>query len=260
VRPYPFRHGQGPTPTHVVTAFAHISIDSRTASPYIGPALTAVQDILRRTPYFADIEPAQLEAVASAVVERSYRRGDPVFLEGHPCEGLYAVKSGRVRVYKISPEGREQVLLIAGPGDTFNEVPVFDGGPNPASVEALEPTVLLLLPKGALLAMMEAHPEIRRAFMRTFAMRIRQLVGLVEELSFKTVTGRVARILLEQLPSPEGGDQPRRLTQRELAAMAGTAREVAGRALKALEMQGAIRIERGRIVVVDREQLASLGR
>ena len=225
--------------------------------------MTAIEDILRQTPYFADADQSQLDAIARAVLERSYRRGGPVFLEGDACEGLYAVKSGRVRIYKISPEGREQVLLVAGPGDTFNEVPVFDGGPNPASVEALEPTVLLLLPKNALLAMMEAHPEISRAFMRTFAMRIRQLVGLVEELSFKTVTGRVARILLEQLPSAAAGsseEPPRRLTQREIAAMAGTAREVAGRALKALEQQGAIRIERGRIVIVDRQRLAGLGR
>jgi CRP/FNR family transcriptional regulator len=223
----------------------------------------AIEDILRQTPYFAGIDQSQVDAIAGAVVERSYRRGDAVFLEGHPCEGLYVVKSGRVRVYKISLEGREQVLLIAGPGDTFNEVPVFDGGPNPASVEALEPTVLLLLPKSMLLAMVESHPQLGRAFMRTFAMRLRQLVGLVEELSFKTVTGRVARILLEQLPTStdEGGNQPsRRLTQREIAAMAGTAREVAGRALKALEQQGAIRIERGRIVIADREWLASLGR
>ena len=224
--------------------------------------MTAVQDILRQTPYFADADQSQLDAIARAVLERSYRRGDPVFLEGDSCEGLYVVKSGRVRVYKISPEGREQVLLIAGPGDTFNEVPVFDGGPNPASVEALEPTVLLLLPRSVLLAMVETQPKLGRAFMRTFAIRLRQLVGLVEELSFKTVTGRVARILLEQLPAStgEGGQSPRRLTQREIAAMAGTAREVAGRALKALEQQGAIRIERGRIVIVDRERLATLGR
>jgi len=228
-----------------------------------GRALTAVQDILRQTPYFADADQSQLDAIARVVVERSYRRGDPVFLEGDTCEGLYVVKSGRVRVYKISPEGREQVLLIAGPGNTFNEVPVFDGGPNPASVEALEPTVLLLLPRSALLAMVETQPKLGRAFMRTFAIRLRQLVGLVEELSFKTVTGRVARILLEQLPASTGeggGQSPGRLTQREIAAMAGTAREVAGRALKALEHQGAIRIERGRIVIIDRERLASLGR
>ena len=225
--------------------------------------MTTIEDILRQTPYFADVSQSQLSAVARSAVERSYRRGDPVFLEGDSCEGLYVVKSGRVRVYKISPEGREQVLLVAGPGGTFNEVPVFDGGPNPASVEALEPTVLLLLPKTTLLAMVEAQPEIGRAFMRTFATRLRQLVGLVEELSFKTVTGRVARILLEQLPSSAGerGEQaPRRLTQREIAAMAGTAREVAGRALKALEQQGAVRIERGRIVIVDPERLARLGR
>ena len=224
--------------------------------------MTAVQDILRQTPYFSDADELQLDAIARAVVERSYRRGDPVFLEGEACDGLYTVKSGRVRIYKISPEGREQVLLIAGPGDTFNEVPVFDGGPNPASVEALEPTILLLLPKSALLAMVEAQPKLARAFMRTFAARLRQLVGLVEELSFKTVTGRVARILLEQLPSStaeRSGQPPRRLTQREIAAMAGTAREVAGRALKALEQQGAIRIERGRIVIVDRQRLAGLG-
>lgn len=224
--------------------------------------MTAIEDILRQTPYFAEVDQSQLNAVARAVVERSYRRGDPVFLEGDTCEGLYVVKSGRVRVYKISPEGREQVLLIAGPGDTFNEVPVFDGGPNPASVEALEPTVLLLLPRSALLTLVETQPEIARAFMRTFAARLRQLVGLVEELSFKTVTGRVARILLEQLPSLGGerDDRSHRLTQREIAAIAGTAREVAGRALKALEQQGAIRIERGRIVIIDRERLASLGR
>jgi len=225
--------------------------------------LTAIEDILRQTSYFGSVSESQLSAVARAVMEHSYRRGDSVFLEGDTCEGLYVVKSGRVRIYKISPEGREQVLLVAGPGDTFNEVPVFDGGPNPASVEALEPTVLLLLPKSALLAMVDAHPELARAFMRTFAARLRQLVGLVEELSFKTVTGRVARILLEQLP-PSAGERseqpPRRLTQREIAAMAGTAREVAGRALKALEQQGAVRIERGRIVITDREWLASLGR
>lgn len=225
--------------------------------------MTTTEDILRQTPYFNDIGEPQLGAVARAAMERSYRRGDPVFFEGDACEGLYVVKAGRVRIYKISPEGREQVLLVAGPGDTFNEVPVFDGGPNPASVEALEPTVLLLLPRSALLELVDTQPEIGRAFMRTFAARLRQLVGLVEELSFKTVTGRVARILLEQLPSStaEGGaGQPRRLTQREIAAMAGTAREVAGRALKALEQQGAIRIERGRIVILDRPLLASLGR
>jgi CRP-like cAMP-binding protein len=227
-------------------------------------ALAAVQDILRKTPYFAELSESCLSAIAGIVVQRSYRRGDFVFHEGDDCEGLYVVKSGRVRVYKVSSEGREQVLLTAETGEAFNEVAVFDGGPNPASVEALEPTVLLLLPKSALLSVAEAEPEVGRAFMRVFASHLRRLAVLVEELSFKTVTGRVARILLDQLPSSTAGatgqSAPRRLTQREIAAMAGTAREVVARVLKALEQQGAIRIERGRIVVADRELLAGGGR
>ncbi len=207
---------------------------------------------------------SQLTTIARAVVQRKYGRGDFVFHEGDTCNGLYVVESGRVRVFKVSPEGREQVLLIAEAGEAFNEVAVFDDGPNPASAEALEPTVLLLLPKGALLSIVAAEPDVGRAFTRVFASHLRRLALLVEELSFKTVTGRVARILLEQLPSdvgvPAGERAPRRLTQREIAAMAGTAREVVARAIKALEQQGAIRMERGRIVIVDAERLAGLGR
>lgn len=225
--------------------------------------MTAVQDTLRKTPYFADLGQAQLTTIASAVLQRRYERGDFVFHEGDVCEGLYVVESGRVRVYKISAEGREQVLLIAEAGEAFNEVAVFDDGPNPASVEALEPTELLLIPKNDLLSIAAAEPEVARAFTRVFASHLRRLAFLVEELSFKTVTGRVARILLEQLPAA-GGDAasasaPHRLTQREIAAMAGTAREVVARALKALEQQGALRIERGRIVIADRDLLEQLG-
>ena len=228
------------------------------------PTLSAVEDILARTPYFADLKQPQLAAIAGAVVERSYERGDAIFHEGDTCEGLYVVKSGRAKVYKISPEGREQVLLIAESGETFNEVAVFDDGPNPASVEAMESTVLLLLPKTRLLSIVEAEPDVGRAFMRVFASHLRRLAALVEDLSFKTVTGRVARILLDEVSGGTGDhvglSQPRRLTQREIAAMVGTAREVAARALKALEQQGAIRVQRGRITVLDRRLLASLGR
>ncbi len=226
--------------------------------------MDAVQETLRKTPYFADLAPPQVTTIARAVVRRKYERGEFVFHEGDTCMGLYVVESGRVRVFKVSPEGREQVLLVAEAGEAFNEVAVFDDGPNPASVEALEPTVLLLLPKSALLSIVRAEPDVGRAFTRVFASHLRRLALLVEELSFKTVTGRVARILLEQLPSPAGDTAqepaPRRLTQREIAAMAGTAREVVARALKLLEQQGAIRMERGRIVIADPEQLAGLGR
>lgn len=209
---------------------------------------------LRAVPYFADLDQSTLEDIRRAALSRSYGRGDVVFLEGEPCLGMYVIHSGRVRIFKTSPEGREQVLAVFGPGQSFNEVPVFDGGPNPASAEALEPTELCLLRTDDVQVLLRRHPAFAAAVIRVLAARLRHLTGLVEDLSFKHVTGRIAKILIGQASSP----QPGRLTQQEMAAMAGTAREVVGRALKSLEQEGIIRVERGRIVIVDRQRLEAL--
>ena len=218
--------------------------------------------VLRQVPYFADLDAAGLARIEERLVERRYERGRVVFMEGGACQGLYVVRAGRVRIYKVSPEGREQVLMVAGPGETFNEVPNFDGGSNPASAEALESSVLYLLPKADLLSIVETEPVVARAIMQVFASHLRHLTVLVEDLSFRNVTSRVAKILLGQVQRVEApggaGARPARLTQQQMAAMAGTAREVVGRALKALEQQGVIRVERGRVVVVSPERLADM--
>jgi CRP-like cAMP-binding protein len=221
---------------------------------------SASQAVLRQVPYFADLDEAGLARIEERLVERRYERGEVVFMEGGPCQGLYMVRSGRLRIFKVSAEGREQVLMVAGPGETFNEVPNFDGGTNPASAEALEPSVLYLLPKKDLLSIVETEPVVARAIMRVFASHLRHLTALVEDLSFRNVTSRVAKILLGQVQrAGVGADaRPPRLTQQQMAAMAGTAREVVGRALKAMEQQGVIRVERGRVVVVSPERLAGL--
>jgi CRP-like cAMP-binding protein len=221
---------------------------------------SASQAVLRQVPYFADLDEAGLARIEERLVERRYERGEVVFMEGGPCQGLYMVRSGRLRIFKVSAEGREQVLMVAGPGETFNEVPNFDGGTNPASAEALEPSVLCLLPKKDLLSIVEREPVVARAIMRVFASHLRHLTALVEDLSFRNVTSRVAKILLGQVQrAGVGADaRPPRLTQQQMAAMAGTAREVVGRALKAMEQQGVIRVERGRVVVVSPERLAGL--
>jgi CRP-like cAMP-binding protein len=161
-----------------------------------------------------------------------------------------------VKVYKTSPEGREQVLRIMQPGDTFNEVPVFDGGENPASVEALDAVSLYVLPVEDMQRLILQVPAISANVIRILASRLRHLVGLVEDLSFRHVTGRVAKILLQH--GRDTGASPGRLTQQEMATMAGTAREMVGRALKGLEQAGAIKMERGRIVILDREALERL--
>ena len=213
--------------------------------------MPTTRDLLKTIKYFANLAPVPLERTEAALVMLAFQRGETLFMEGEPCKGLYIVQAGRVRIYKTSPEGREQVLLVAEPGDTFNEVPVFDGGPNPATAEALEDSVLHLLPRKDLLALIEEYPALARGFVQVFAARLRHLTALVEDLSFRSVTSRVAKILLQQ-----GREASLQITQQELAAMAGTAREVVGRALKALEERGAIRLERGRILVLDRRALA----
>jgi len=214
-------------------------------------------DFLKSVPYFSSLDTKEIERIKKATTELSFAKGSIVFLEGEPCRGLYVVKSGRIRIFKSSPEGREQVLLIAQPGDSFNDVPVFDGGPNPASASTLEPSTVYLIPKEVMLSLLADSP-VALATIKIFAARLRHLTSVVEDLSFRSVVNRVARMLLN-LAVLEGGASPiPRLTQDEMAARVGSVRDVIGRALKTLEMMGAIRIEGHRIFVVNPEKLKKM--
>ncbi|MFH1652099.1 MAG: Crp/Fnr family transcriptional regulator [Chloroflexota bacterium] len=208
-------------------------------------------------PYFAGLGPEEKEKLQRQVIRLDFDRGEIVFLEGHPCRGLYVVEKGQVRIYKSSPEGREQVLLIAGEGDSFNEVAVFDEGPNPASAAALTPSTVYLLPRETLLSLVADCPPAR-AIIKAFAMRLRHLTTVVEKLSFHSVVNRLAGLLLEMAVA-EGGKAPvPRFTQDEMAGMVGSVRDVVGRALRILESHGAIKIEGRRLLVVDKEKLREM--
>jgi CRP-like cAMP-binding protein len=185
--------------------------------------------------------------------QRSYPAGQIVLLEGAASSVLYVVQDGRLKLYKTSSKGREQVLRLVRPGDMFNEVAVFDEGPNPASAQAIEACTLYLLRQRDLLRFVAERPGIALAITRNFAGRLREALALIEDLAFRDVTSRLAKILLV------GQDgQPPRLTQELLAAMAGSRREVVGRALKALSQEGAVKLARGRIHVLDRKALERL--
>ena len=158
-----------------------------------------------------------------------------------------------MKVFKISAGGKEQILNLVRPGESFNDVPIFDDGPNLASVQALGPVTLYGIKKSELKVILRDHSQVALNMIKVLATQARQLVSLVEDLSFRQVVGRVAKILLEH--ASDGTDPRQRLTQQEMAAMAGTAREVVGRSLRALEEEGAIRLERHRIVITDKEAL-----
>lgn len=214
-------------------------------------------DFFKSIPYFAELDDDLLDAIRRRVIVRSFDKGDIIFLEHDACEGLYFVKSGRVKVYKTSAEGKEQVLKVMAHGDSFNDVPVFDGGPNPASAEAMEQTTVFIIPKRELLALLAENPAVALGVIKVFASRLRHLTMLVEDLSFRHVTSRLAKVLLEHADAKVEGTK-RRLTQQEMASIIGTAREVVGRSLRNLEEQGMIRMEGHRIVIVDKKRLSGL--
>ena len=210
---------------------------------------------LRQIPLFSLLDPDDLAQVAAVTKEHTYGRGDLIILEGDTGGGLYYVHSGLVKVFKLSAEGKEQALRLITAGYTFNDVPALDGGPNPASAAAMEPSIVYIIGRSELRRLIMMRPEVAQAVVQTLASRLRHLVALVEDLSLRPVVARVARILLDQEASLQEGRQSYRLTQQEMAALAGTAREVVGRALKEFEAAGAIEIRQGRIVVVNRERL-----
>ena len=147
-------------------------------------------------------------------------------------------------------------MNIARPGESFNDIAIFDDGQAPTSAQAMGSAVVYGISKNALLTVMQKYPKVILNTTRVLAEHTRQLVELVEDLSFRRVISRVAKILLEN--ADDGTSPKTRLTQQEMAAMAGTVREVVARSLKALEEEGAISVERHRIKITDKETLEDM--
>lgn len=218
--------------------------------------MTVETEFLKSIPYFAGLSPTELDSIRQHVLERKAERGEIILHDGEPAEALFFVVSGAVKVFKTSVEGKEQILNIVRPGESFNDAPIFDDGANQSSAQAMGPVVLYELRKSELRTILQHHPQIATNTTRVLAGQVRQLVSLVEDLSFKHVTGRVAKILLEH--AGDGTRPGLRLTQQEMAALAGSAREVVGRSLKSLEGEGMIRLDRHRLVITNKAALRDL--
>ena len=213
--------------------------------------------LLRAVPYFQPLDEGALNAVAREVIVRHYEASVLIFLEGELGAGLHLVAQGLCKVYRLSMSGREQVLATLGPGDSCNEVPVVDGDPNPASLVAVEDSTLWIISKEALTRLRQQYPALNEIIIRSLAMRCRQLVQRVYDLSFLPVTGRLAAFLLHQADERDELSR-RRWTQDEIAAHLGTVREMVSRALRELQEAELIVIDRHRIEILDREGLEEL--
>jgi CRP/FNR family cyclic AMP-dependent transcriptional regulator len=210
-------------------------------------------ELVRSVPYFAHLDETALRAVAEGAISRRYSDGEIIFLEGDPCAGLCIVEEGRVKLFKVSQEGREQIVKLLGPGEFFNEVAVLDGGPNPVSAMAALESTLRVIGRDTMLHLLARHPAIAVGVIENLAARARHLLSLVEDLSLRTVSSRLAKLLVTEAAADD--EAPRRMTQQEMAAQLGTVREMVSRALRSFEEEGLIRFDRHRIVVLDAEGL-----
>jgi CRP/FNR family transcriptional regulator len=203
---------------------------------------------LRVNPYFDELPAAVLKDIAANTQLREYERGDVLFWEGDPCAGLHILESGSVKLYRVSPQGRQYIIAVLTEGATCNEVPAFDGGTNPVNVEALETTRVWVTDAHLLRELVKANPEFALKILSKFGQNLRNFVGKVSEMAFYQVTHRLARLITEMDEEPRS-----HWTQEQLAARLGTVREVVARSLKELERSGAIVIEDRRIQIADKE-------
>ena len=209
-------------------------------------------DTLRRNPYFDNLPEEMLKEIAAHMQRRGFDRGEILFWEGDPCAGLHIIEVGSVKLYRLSPQGRQYIVRVLQEGETCNEVPAFDGGTNPVNVETLEKSMVWVIEDETLRALVRAYPDFALKVLSNFGKNLRGLVRMVSEMAFYQVTNRLAR-LVSELPDDEARPP---WSQEQLAAQLGTVREVVARSLKELERSGAIRIEDRRIHVVDREALS----
>ncbi|HVM72625.1 MAG TPA: Crp/Fnr family transcriptional regulator [Anaerolineales bacterium] len=214
----------------------------------------APKSVIASTACFSGLTDDALIAIAAITTLHHFEQGEIVFLEGDPCNGLYIVQDGWLKSLLVSPGGREQIIRLVGPGETFNEHGVFlKEGLNLVTVQTVEDSHVWLVDRNSLLALMEKYPVLCRTILQNMAARIVHLMRLVEDLSLRTVESRLARLLLEQ--SAGESDRRRWATQAEMAARLGTVVDVVNRALHKLEDQGLIRIVRHKIEIMDRVQL-----
>ena len=207
--------------------------------------------------YFSGIDLAQLESMRHLFKEVHYDKGAHFLAEGNYTYSLYFIVSGLVKVYKTSADGKEQVLHLAPPGDSLNDVSLYDGGPNAAGMVALTPVVLYAIDKKDIISVLRENPTLMMNVIGALAERIRRDSNLLEDLSSSQVLARLAKLFLGRY----GGEELTaglNLTQKDLASLVGSSREMVNRSLKVIEEMGGIRLSRRRVIILDKGVLQKI--
>ena len=238
-----------------------VSGECRKIANVTTPRIDLVQ-VLSKAPLLADLSPNEQQLLAARAVRKLFAAGELLFSEGEPCNGLHIIARGKVRIFKTSMSGREQVLALNGPGDTVAELPVFDGGPYPASALAAEDAEIVFISRRDFHAYCLEHPEVALKVLAQVGARLRRLVGIIEELSFTTIRQRLIATLVKMAQSSgvkteRGVEFQLPATHQELASQLGTVRELISRNLMRLQAEGLLDVDARHIVVKDIKGLSA---
>ena len=222
-----------------------------------------IDAVLRVTPVFQKLVPEDRRKVAEAAAVRRYSKGQIIFEQGTPSDAFYTIASGRVKIFRMLPTGKDVILEVFGTGDPIGALAAYDGRPFPASAAALEDTACVVIPRPVFFRLLEEHPSLVRGLMLGLTHRLVELTNRVTELSGARIEPRFARLFLKLAAEKGRQDRggtfvPLALSRQELADMTGTTIETAIRIMSRWGKQGLVRTEKDGFVVLDRDELESL--
>ncbi len=215
--------------------------------------------IMAHTPLFGGLSAEQLSQISGISQEKSYQRGEAIFWEGDPGIGFYVVVGGKVKVYKTSAEGKEQILHIYGPGHPIGEVPVFSGSRFPANAMAIEKSRLLFFPRKDFVDLIASQPSLALNMLAILSVRLRQFTVQVENLSLKEVPARLASYLIyltEEQDDAQVVTLP--ISKGQLASLLGTIPETLSRIFNKMTLHNLIAVQGSEITLADRQGLEDL--
>jgi CRP/FNR family transcriptional regulator len=224
--------------------------------------IMTTREFIRGVPLFRGLEERFLASIENVAVKTRFEKGRTIFLEGGEAGGFYVVLSGQVKIFKLSSEGKEQIIHIYGPGQSFGEVPMFEGGRFPANAETTRVSDLLYVPRSELLLKMKREPELAMNMLGEMAKKLRAFTVQIENLTLKETPQRLAAYLLD-VSEREGGEAGAEeitldMTKGHLAGLLGTAQETLSRVLARMSEAGLIEVKGRRITLLDRPGLESL--
>ena len=218
-----------------------------------------IRQHLSQVDLFKGLTVEQLDAIARIVSEKKYKRGQLIFSDGDEGTGFYLVIKGRVKIYKLSPDGKEQIMHIFGPGQPFAEVPVFEGSRYPANAETMDSCELYFFPKKGFVSLIQENPSLAMNMLASLSQRLKQFSHLIETLSLKEVPGRLASYLL-YLSDKNGSIDEFKLdiAKSQLASLLGTIPETLSRIFAKMGGKEIVRINGPQIYILDRTGLEDL--